>query len=606
MTRVVLAPGWLAGAVPGGIVCVRGTREVDVGFAAPEAIARRLVAALASGCDAAGVARLADTTAGESQELLDRLIASGALVCGGPAAAEHEASLAAAIRSTLAGDPVERAWTADELLALPSGISAETARRAVRAFVSGLRPGARLAAYAELAAGGGAVAGDIPDGVASARALDVVAALDPAAIHVVPLVGGPVVSVTPDALDVLGFDAPHRLGPLVALRPTAPAADGRATAGAIHVPASLRHPRPERDRWAHGSGEDARTAALLARAEAAERFAMGDPTAVRLERGRPGDLGDHVLPGMLHRWSARQLADHADRRGDADGDERLWAPARTPEGRVRWVPAEAVLLPFDDPYAPRGLEQTSSGVAAHTGAGAAAEHAVLELIERDAFVWTWVQRVSRERIDAASLPSATAALHAALTRSGRRVDLVNLTLDTCPVVLVVAQDDRGLTATAASHPDAARAAARALGEAAMLAASLPDAPPVAIDDMDVCTPDDHLNRHRDPRAIADAGFLTGGSDVIDVREVVCVPGPALEAVRVAGEPLTVLLTSPATRPFDVVRALVPGLVPLSFGWDREPLGMPRLAGPVTLGNGRVLGRELDLEHRAPIAPHPFA
>lgn len=605
MTRLALAPGWLAGAVPGGVVCVLGGREIEIAFDATAEQAAAVVAALAAGCDAGLLAQAAGATDADAAGMLDLLAEHGALVPGGPPAPVGPAPLAAAINDALAGRAVERAWTADELLILPRAPGAELTRRVVRAFVSGLRPGARLAAYAEVAAGGGAITGDAPDAGAVARALAVARDLDGKAIHVVALDGGETVTVTPAELGRLGFDAPHRLGPLAALQPTAPGAGGRATAAALHVPASLRHARPERDRYAHGTGEHQATAGLIARAEAAERYAMGDATAVTLERGRPGEVpGPVVVPHALHRWSARQLADHPERR--APGDERLWATAIAPDGTAHRVPAEAVLLPFDDPWCGRTMEQTSSGVAAHTTFAAAAGNAVLELVERDALLWTWIQRVSRERVDPASLPPATRTLHAALGAGGRRVDLVNLTLDTSPVILVVTRAAGGLTVTAAAAPDAAAAAARALGEAAMLVASLGAAPGPPVQAEDVVTPDDHLARHRAPRAMDDAAFLTASPDVIAVEEVRGLPGPPLETVRAVADPLLVDLTSRATRPFHVVRALVPGLVPLSFGWDHEPLGLPRLARPVALADGRVLGRDLDLEHAGPVPPHPLA
>ena len=71
--------------------------------------------------------------------------------------------------------------------------------------------------------------------------------------------------------------------------------------------------------------------------------------------------------------------------------------------------------------------------------------------------------------------------------------------------------------------------------------------------------------------------------------------------RAAPVPATALYETPV----GVVRALVPGLVPLSFGWDREPLGMARLGSPLRTADGRVLGRALDLPRLAPVAPHPF-
>ena len=75
-------------------------------------------------------------------------------------------------------------------------------------------------------------------------------------------------------------------------------------------------------------------------------------------------------------------------------------------------------------------------------------------------------------------------------------------------------------------------------------------------------------------------------------------GPLDELARI-GEPLTVDLSSPAIRPLHAARAFVPGLIPISFGWDREPLGMPLLAEPRTTADGRRLGSDLDLAAAGP-------
>jgi hypothetical protein len=87
-----------------------------------------------------------------------------------------------------------------------------------------------------------------------------------------------------------------------------------------------------------------------------------------------------------------------------------------------------------------------------------------------------------------------------------------------------------------------------------------------------------------------------------MEDVAAVPGPAVKAVD---EALLVDLTTPRTAPFHVARALVPGLVPISFGYDREALGMERLARPARTLDGRTLGAALPALGDRPILPHPF-
>ena len=54
-----------------------------------------------------------------------------------------------------------------------------------------------------------------------------------------------------------------------------------------------------------------------------------------------------------------------------------------------------------------------------------------------------------------------------------------------------------------------------------------------------------------------------------------------------------------------VRALAPGLLPLTFGWGREPAGLPRARSPLTLRSGRTLGASSAATHAGAMVPHPF-
>ncbi len=106
----------------------------------------------------------------------------------------------------------------------------------------------------------------------------------------------------------------------------------------------------------------------------------------------------------------------------------------TADAEPAWAPAEAVLCPWIDPGGPRRiLVGSSNGLAAGPDLESATESALRELVERDAFVWTWVQRVSRELIDPASLPGDVRDGVEALAGLGFETAFVNLTLETDPV-----------------------------------------------------------------------------------------------------------------------------------------------------------------------------
>jgi hypothetical protein len=123
----------------------------------------------------------------------------------------------------------------------------------------------------------------------------------------------------------------------------------------------------------------------------------------------------------------------------------------------------------------------------------------------------------------------------------------------------------------------------------------------------VDAPVDHLMLHMDPSLEPEQRFLYASDEAIALDELSPAPGSASEMLVHTGiTPLFVDLTSPRTTPFHVVRAFAPGLVPLTFGFDNEPLGLAALGRPRPRFDGAPVGRSLDLSHLRMAVPHPFA
>ncbi len=586
-----LATGWMLGATPTGLVALGP--EVEVEIAGDPARALALVDALA-----------AATTGGDPdlEALVAHLRRLGALGPAGPL--PDGCSLADALRQERAGrTPSGLVWTADEALLLPVGRPAHERSRALGAFVAGLRPEARRAAYGALAAGWGNVHGDAPDRARLRRR--VAADGGPGAtVAVVELADdGRGWTTGPDGVDAIDAGAPHRLGPIRWIADPVPVSDDdpdllvclAEVAGAASAVATATA-----DRLVQGVGT-AERAALVARAEAAERYAAGDASRAPLRRARRDELDAALDPRELFRR-------HPDDPGDDDARPRLWTPARAHRGPRRWVPAEVVYLSLADAADPSvAIPWSSSGTAAHPSFAAARERALAELVERDAFVWTWLQRVSRERITS-GIPAAARQQRGTLARHGWETTWVDLSLDSDPVILCgLTHERRGLVLGAACAPDPAAALARATIEALVLALRFPedDAPPPA--PHDVRTPRDHLRLHLDPARRADHGFLLAGRDEVALGEIAPGrPGDLGERLAEIGHaPLTVDLTTPSTAPFSVVRALAPGLLPLTFGAGNEPGGLRRARRPVAHRDGRAIGRRLAGPSVESRLPHPF-
>jgi ribosomal protein S12 methylthiotransferase accessory factor len=544
-----------------------------------------------------------------ARALLDRLASEGALREERPGRPPSRGvPLAEAILGAYRNGAMGTvAWTAEEALVMPAGLDPRARRRALRAFVSGLDPHPRLAAYSYVARWRTVSAwGDVPDGARLDAYL--ATAPDPDALHALSLVDGSCESVPVEDLAHLGGERAHRLGPVVRLR-----LDRRQIAERRHLfvctaryaSPNLRHPG-RRHGFATGTAGSADEAELIARAEAVERYVAGDAGRRPLVRATESELANVVRPGWLFQLNDRQYADSDELERYDPAGSYLWTPASALDGSRRWLVAETVFYPFDDPDRGKRLPPaSSSGVAAHSSWSEARERAFAELVERDAFMWTWVQRVARERIEKATLPTELLDRVREVEESGYEIELVNLTLDTKPIVLCALHNDGHLSIGAACHEDPARAAAKCLQEAGAVLWLPRHRSREAIEVRDVRTPRDHLQLHEHGDLLEHDRFLFSSPDSIDIREIKGRPGPIESAIAGIGEPILVDLTSPASRPFSVVRALVPNMIPISFGFDREPLGTRRLAEPKTTVDGHRVGRTLALDDAGPILPHPF-
>jgi ribosomal protein S12 methylthiotransferase accessory factor len=352
----------------------------------------------------------------------------------------------------------------------------------------------------------------------------------------------------------------------------------------------------DHDAWgAFGQGPDDDAAAFVAAAEGVERFAAGDTSGRPIRPATARELGD--VAWYVEPHTRAQHARSTELEPFRPDERYLWVAAGTWAGELRWVPADFVYLPFRDPARARKLfHATSSGVAAGPDARTAARWALLELVERDAFMWTWLQGVTREAIAPASLPRA---LRDQIAATGANVRLINLTLETRPVVLcaVFGADGHGLGLAAGDEP--ATTAARAFAEA--MASYTPDGETMAAEA--VSRPRDHRRFYASPERREAVRWLWSGPAEASLGEVAFDPRPIEQLVADA---CFVQLTPPGAGELAVVRALTKSLIPITFGFDAEPLGMSRAAHPVTTYDGRTLGETLTFADSSTRPPHAFA
>lgn len=388
-----------------------------------------------------------------------------------------------------------------------------------------------------------------------------------------------------------------------------------------------------------------REAEATAVLEAYERMA-GYPHATPIlpatSRRELGELAMDVRG--LGTCTPRQLASpHSRLRAYSDEAELDWVWAQPlGAGQPRLVPAEIGFFRYRydlrpltereraDPATPPGPRRnffldSSSGSALGATHEEAALHALFELAERDAFLLAWHRARPLARIDPACLRDRDSLLMLRLAEQrGYDVHLLVAT-DEIPVPAVWAlavRRDRGMPAsfsTAGCHPDPARAVRAALWELGQmvnggLAWDPADYEHTIEDPWPIQTIAEHWRRYAFPELLPRVERVLGGptttleeafpdwphaltraagGDVTGALEYTA------ELFRRAGldQILIVDQSTPehAAHGMSVVKAVVPGILPMCFGHAQQ-----RLAGL-----GRLLDSLDTAEDEIPFDPHPF-
>jgi len=299
-----------------------------------------------------------------------------------------------------------------------------------------------------------------------------------------------------------------------------------------------------------------------------------------------------------------------------------WVPAMSlTQGRQVYVPAQYVFLPFDPlPGEPVLMYHTSTGSACGASFSEAAISGLCEVIERDAFMIHWQCKIPAPKVDLGSNATVWDEFRSRYSRKGITYHVWDYTTDIeVPVYFVAVTEDRPTSVTlavgAAARPDPSAAVRKALMESVQTRVWLRQMSRSAglrqiSDWKDVRTFEDHVHLWGSPDMLQHAEFLLKSPNRAPIR-----PDSPRRTVReqlaelvhklalTQLEAIVVDITPEDIRSLGltVVRALIPGCIPLSSDHRFEPLGGRRLyAVPPKLG------------HKAPTkisdfnpVPHPF-
>lgn len=343
------------------------------------------------------------------------------------------------------------------------------------------------------------------------------------------------------------------------------------------------------DSW--GRDRDPWLALVKATVESIERTGFRTPQRVTI--ARMTDLPDALDPRTVIRHSAAQY-----RRAGfplKPFDERAWAgwvPGRSlGDGAGVSVLAELVYsakaLREQVPGAWAGYcEANSSGCGAHVDRPRAIEAGLFELVERDAYMRSWFTQQPGVGIGTRSLPAALRRRIEALEAHGCTVSLQSLPSPWAPVCVVYAQHEaRHFTVVGAGArhtlADAADAALDEMETLAYVNFNEPDKPLPR--PREVKLPMDHTLLYASARHFRRADALlqpAGMSTLARLARGREFDGPLAQRLLDAGRQVVVVdITAPDSAidqgrtPIHVVRTFVPGLLPMTFGHGREPLGM---------------------------------
>ena len=383
-----------------------------------------------------------------------------------------------------------------------------------------------------------------------------------------------------------------------------------------------------------------RTSELVALLEALERYGGRAPGGRRsVVRASLADLRDAALdPRTLGLHSPEQYA-------------RPGFPFKPfDDGQVyRWVwgyslaRQEPILVPLQyayygahvtDPDDPMFAYEISNGCALGSCVEEAILYAILEVVERDAFLMTWYARLPAARIDLSSaldrsIPMVAAAIEA---ETGYQVHAFDVTMEHgIPSIWAVAvraarTGQPALACSAGAHIDPERAVSGAMCELGPilldLIARYPDVAKrshAMVDDPSlVATMEDHSVLYASEEASGRLDFLTATAasrSLADMRS-----GPESAAAfqnadltddltdvvgRLRSHRLDVIVVDQTTPEHRVaglscVKVIVPGMLPMTFGhYNRRVHGLPRL-----LEVPRLLGRRDQALPPQGVNPHP--
>ncbi len=337
---------------------------------------------------------------------------------------------------------------------------------------------------------------------------------------------------------------------------------------------------------ASGAHRDRLTAHLVSSAEALERHAAGKYNTHGLEYGSLHGSKNRIDPDSLYHLTGSQCED-AELRPFKPDCKYYWRNAISViTGQEVRILADLCYYPFQPhSYKQRCRWANSSGMAAGMSVAKAQFSALLELIERDAFMKTWIFRQPPSRLSECMIPRDLVAECDKVRSLGYQVDFLDISKTIVPTMLVVLRRNNwpAMICGAAARNTVQEALLSAWKEAEVglfcrlldPAMHMEEKPRIAL--QDVRTPDDHACWFNNPENLVSASFLWSSTTFSESEltkpcfsEEVVESADVVKVCRQLGVDALYSVAYGEVQGLRVVRLLSPWFVPLTFGFNQLP------------------------------------
>ena len=280
-------------------------------------------------------------------------------------------------------------------------------------------------------------------------------------------------------------------------------------------------------------------------------------------------------------------------------------------GSVAHILADLVYFPYF-PKTPYYAYANSSGVAAHPDRQKAVEISTLELVERDSFMIAYFTQLEFPTVQERTLPKLIRKRIRELNKIGFQVWIKDHSLDLTPVVCVSAQSEKLTYTPCASCAsfDTEHAVNHALMEVEALILARLQEKPTPIKPSEIMWPLDHAKLYGQKHYFRRANFMISGQDRISFQDIgkntaqswqELVNRFTIKGWQHFTIPLYLSKKYGGNNDLHIIRSIVPGMIPMTFGYRQEPAGMKRIYKIVEeIGNKSISYRDLTK------FPHPFA